>query len=78
MLDYDELTKHAGFMEGKPYNMEGQNGMSFMTDQYAIVAHGKAVKEWPFIACSDSKFTEVRYYGLHNGFFFFDKENVGS
>lgn len=46
-------------MEGKPYTMEGQNGINFMTDQYAIVAHGKAVKEWPFVACSDSKFTEV-------------------
>ena len=49
----------VGFMKGKPYTMEGQNGMNFMTDQYAIVAHGKAVKEWPFVACSDSKITEV-------------------
>ena len=40
--------------------MEGVNGKPFVTNQYAIVAVGKAEKEWPFIACSNSKFTEVR------------------
>jgi RNA polymerase-associated protein RTF1 len=31
----------------------------FYTDQYVILAHGKAEKEWPFTHCSDSKFTEA-------------------
>lgn len=41
--------------------MEAPSGKSFVTDQYALVAHGKAEKEWPFIACSDSKFTESEF-----------------
>jgi len=49
----------SGFTEGKPYAMEGVNGKPFVTNQYAMVAVGKAEKEWPFIACSNSKFTEV-------------------
>ncbi len=39
--------------------MEAANGKILVSDQYAIVAHGKAEKEWPFLACSDSRFTEV-------------------
>jgi len=38
----------------------GAQGQQVVTDQYCIAAHGKAQKEWPFIACSDSGFTEVR------------------
>lgn len=30
-----------------------------MTDQYVKAAHGNAVKEFPFIAASSGKFTEV-------------------
>lgn len=41
--------------------MEGPNGKLFVTDQYALVAHGKAEKEWPFISCSDSKFSEFEF-----------------
>lgn len=39
--------------------MESPNGRSFVTNQYAVLAHGKAEREFPFIACSDSPFTEV-------------------
>lgn len=39
--------------------METDTGKPFVTDQYALLAHGKAEKEWPFIACSDSTFTEA-------------------
>jgi hypothetical protein len=39
--------------------MEAKNGRPFITDQYAKLAHGKAVRDFPFIACSDSPFTEV-------------------
>lgn len=41
--------------------MEGPNGKLFVTDQYALVAHGKSEKEWPFISCSDGKFTEPEF-----------------
>lgn len=40
--------------------MEGVNGRPFITNQYAILAHGKAEREFPFIACSDSPISEVR------------------
>lgn len=32
-----------------------------VTDQYCIAAHGKSSREWPFIACSDSPFTEQEW-----------------
>ncbi|KAJ6111901.1 hypothetical protein N7523_007962 [Penicillium sp. IBT 18751x] len=51
----------TGFTTGKPYAMEATNGRPFVTDQYAKMAHGKAVREFPFIACSDSAFTEAEY-----------------
>ncbi|KAK4503491.1 hypothetical protein PRZ48_004406 [Zasmidium cellare] len=55
------MTQIRGFTEGKPYQLETNLGKKFTTDQYAIVAHGKAEKPWPFSACSDSKFTEAEY-----------------
>ncbi|KAI5290744.1 hypothetical protein KEM54_000578 [Ascosphaera aggregata] len=55
------LTQIKGFREGKPYAMEGMNKRNFVTNQYALLAHGKAVKEFPFIACSDSPFTEGEF-----------------
>ncbi|KAI9172467.1 RNA polymerase-associated protein RTF1 [Paramyrothecium foliicola] len=47
-----------GFMTSRPYALNGPNG-SFVTDQYVRAAHGKAVKEFPFIAASSGKFTEA-------------------
>ncbi|KAI5292876.1 hypothetical protein KEM52_005998 [Ascosphaera acerosa] len=55
------LAQIKAIREGKPYAMEGINGRTFITDQYALVAHGKAEKEFPFIFCSDSPFTEAEY-----------------
>ncbi|KAL3468479.1 hypothetical protein BJX64DRAFT_246042 [Aspergillus heterothallicus] len=49
------------FSEGKPYALEGANGRSFVTNQYAVLAHGKSEREFPFIACSDSPFTEAEF-----------------
>ncbi|KAE8143998.1 hypothetical protein BDV38DRAFT_289788 [Aspergillus pseudotamarii] len=49
------------FTEGRPYSMEGPNGRSFVTKQYAVLAHGKAEREFPFVACSDSPFTEAEF-----------------
>ncbi|KAJ5692407.1 hypothetical protein N7462_001830 [Penicillium macrosclerotiorum] len=51
----------ACFTQGKSYAMEAPNGRPFATDQYAKLAHGKAVRDFPFIACSDSQFTENEY-----------------
>ena len=39
--------------------MEGTNGKPFTTNQYALIAIGKSDKQWPFIACSNAKFTMV-------------------
>ncbi|KAL4920995.1 hypothetical protein BDW62DRAFT_175701 [Aspergillus aurantiobrunneus] len=47
--------------QGKKYALEGANGRSFMTDQYAVLAHGKTTRQFPFIACSDSPFTEAEF-----------------
>ncbi|PHH86539.1 hypothetical protein CDD83_10080 [Cordyceps sp. RAO-2017] len=49
-----------GFVIGRPYAVTGPNG-TFVTDQYAKAAHGKAVKEFPFIAASSGHFTESEF-----------------
>jgi RNA polymerase-associated protein RTF1 len=54
------MGKITGFTEGRAYGMLGTNAKPITTTQYAMVAHGKSVREWPFIACSDSRITEVR------------------
>lgn len=55
-------TDHqTGFTEGKPYQLTGANGKTFTSDQYCILAHGRAEKPWPFLACSDSNFTPAEY-----------------
>ncbi|KAI1001522.1 hypothetical protein K3495_g6677 [Podosphaera aphanis] len=50
-----------GFAEDKPYAMENQNGKRFKTTQYLRAAHGTAERNWPFITCSDSPFTEAEW-----------------
>ena len=55
------VAQIKSFTEGKPYAMEGPNGKSFVTNQYALVAVGKSEKEWPFLACSNSKFTDAEF-----------------
>ncbi|KAK8131454.1 RNA polymerase-associated protein RTF1 [Apiospora sp. TS-2023a] len=49
------------FTTGKPYAMEKKTGQTFVTDQYVVAAHGKAEREWPFIVCSESNFTESEF-----------------
>ncbi|KAG6038568.1 hypothetical protein E4U41_004040, partial [Claviceps citrina] len=46
-----------GFSSNRPYALTGPQG-PFVTDQYVRAAHGKAVKEFPFINTSSGKFTE--------------------
>ncbi|KYK58350.1 hypothetical protein DCS_05363 [Drechmeria coniospora] len=46
-----------GFVTSRPYALSGPNGV-FVTDQYVKGAHGKSVKEFPFIAASSGKFTD--------------------
>lgn len=46
--------------------MEDLRGKQFVTDQYVKAAHGKAVRDWPFIACSDRPFTEVLSMACHS------------
>ncbi|RKF60918.1 RNA polymerase-associated protein RTF1 [Erysiphe neolycopersici] len=50
-----------GFVEDRPYTMETPNGKQFKTTQYVRAAHGTAERNWPFVTCSDSAFTEVEW-----------------
>lgn len=50
-----------GFNEGKPYAMDKENGKPFITTQYVRASHGKAERDWPFIYCSDSGFTDAEW-----------------
>ncbi|KAG5979775.1 hypothetical protein E4U54_006881 [Claviceps lovelessii] len=47
----------TGFSSSRPYALTGPQG-AFVTDQYVKASHGKAVKEFPFIAASSGKFTD--------------------
>lgn len=58
---YAQSNGSPGFKEGKPYQMEGPSGKPFVTDQYALVTHGSSSKEWPFLACSDGRFTDDEF-----------------
>lgn len=46
-----------GISKGKEYATDGAHGQ-IITDQYVTAAHGRAVRDWPFIACSNQPFTE--------------------
>lgn len=46
-----------GFTTSRPYALNGPNG-PFVTDQYVKASHGKATKDFPFIAASSGKFSE--------------------
>jgi RNA polymerase-associated protein RTF1 len=41
--------------------MPNRQGKQIVVEGYVKAAHGKAQREWPFIACSDSPFTEVTH-----------------
>lgn len=60
-IEQYRMAAIKGFTTGRPYALNGPNG-SFVTDQYARAAHGKAVKEFPFIAASSGRFSEVRMH----------------
>ncbi|KAI1430523.1 hypothetical protein GGR50DRAFT_684652 [Xylaria sp. CBS 124048] len=49
------------FTEGRPYAMQKTNS-SFVTNQYVRIAHGKTVREYPFLSCSDSRFSEADFH----------------
>lgn len=53
------LTLMQGFEDGRPYAMEGPNRKNFITTQYAKIGIGKSTRVYPFITCSNAKFTEV-------------------
>lgn len=60
-IEQYRMASIKGFTSGRPYALNGPNG-SFVTDQYVRGAHGKAVKEFPFIAASSGKFIDVSAY----------------
>ena len=50
-----------GFQEGRPYAIEGPNRKQMLINKYILAAHGKATKQWSFLECSNSKFTEEEW-----------------
>jgi RNA polymerase-associated protein RTF1 len=58
MMIWMILTLFVGFSTSRPYAIQGPQGV-LVTDQYVKAAHGKAIKEFPFIAASSGKFTDV-------------------
>ncbi|KAI6781706.1 uncharacterized protein J7T54_003972 [Emericellopsis cladophorae] len=50
-----------GFTTSRPYALNGPGG-SFITDQYVRAAHGKSIKEFPFIAASSGKFSDAELH----------------
>ncbi|KAI0472929.1 plus-3-domain-containing protein [Xylariaceae sp. FL0804] len=55
------VAEIKGFNQGKPYAVNRGDGQSVVTDQYVRAAHGKAERDWPFIYCSDSSFTQAEF-----------------
>ena len=45
----------------RPYAMENQNGVKFITNQHVLATVGKAEREWPMLFCSMGKITEASY-----------------
>jgi RNA polymerase-associated protein RTF1 len=47
---------------GSPYLVDAAPVVQpFYTDQYVMLAHGQSQKQWSFMHCSDSKFTEREF-----------------
>ncbi|EAA28359.1 hypothetical protein GE21DRAFT_9165 [Neurospora crassa] len=59
--DVYRMALIKGFTTGKAYALEDHQGHQMVVDMYVKAAHGKAVREWPLITCSDRKFTEAEY-----------------
>lgn len=55
------LSTLVAIITGRPYTIDGPNGRPVLTDQYVVVSQGKQEKEWPFSACSDSKFSDREF-----------------
>jgi RNA polymerase-associated protein RTF1 len=56
------MTVIKGIITGQPYLVDASPTVpKLYTDQYVLLAHGKAQKQWPFNNCSDSKFTEREF-----------------
>ena len=57
------MAKIEGIIEkeDKPYAIEGANGKNFVTSQYVLASIGKAKRDYPFIFCSMSRFTEREF-----------------
>ncbi|KAK0708370.1 hypothetical protein B0H67DRAFT_590115 [Lasiosphaeris hirsuta] len=59
--DVYRMAVVKGFTQGRAYAMPDQSGHQIVVDTYVKAAHGKAMREWPFIACSDRAFLESEW-----------------
>jgi RNA polymerase-associated protein RTF1 len=55
------LLTTSAFKHGRPYQLEGPHGRLYMTDFLIVAGYGKLEREYPLVACSDSKFTETEF-----------------
>jgi RNA polymerase-associated protein RTF1 len=47
-----------GFTDGRPYAMQADSGQPFPVNRYIVAAHGISEKNWSFLECSMSPFTD--------------------
>lgn len=59
-IEQYRMASIKGFTTGRPYALAGPNGQ-FVTDQYVKALHGKAPREFPFIAASSGAFTDSEF-----------------
>ncbi|KAM7199379.1 hypothetical protein V8F20_005774 [Naviculisporaceae sp. PSN 640] len=59
--DVYRMAVIKGFTQKAAYAMPSSSGQQMVVESYVKAAHGKAVREWPFIMCSDSGFTEAEW-----------------
>ena len=60
------MTQIREIITAKRYGMEDRDGKPFSTDQWVRTGSGTSEKNFPFIACSDSPFTEQEYSKFKN------------
>ncbi|KAK1750834.1 hypothetical protein QBC47DRAFT_87868 [Echria macrotheca] len=60
-IDVYRMAVIKGFTQGRAYAVADQSGKMMVVDLYVTAAHGKAVRDWPIIMCSNSAFTEAEF-----------------
>jgi RNA polymerase-associated protein RTF1 len=51
----------TGLSTGKPYRIDDESERPYVVDQYIMAQYGVSTKEFPFVACSNQRFTEAEF-----------------